>query len=887
VNVAARRLPGIRFEAEGPPPLAVLPRMDMAVFVGFAASGPIDVPVAVEDPGQFEALFGRDATLFWDDRAGGLTRAYLAPAVRAFFRNGGRRCFVVRVAGAGAHASSFAVPGLVARAADGTLAQPLLRARSEGSWSDDLRVASALTESPLATTAIDIASWRLDLTAVPAASVVPGDLLRVSLRTAGYVAFAAVAAVDGRTVHCDPTTALWLARRRPPEDASGTASFRNARGIEQTGELHVEADPSSPTGERVRVLLTTPAAALPAPGSLLHTRIENDELLVAVGSAKLDRASSTLGVEVVELTGEAFWPVAPPDRTFEADPVSTVEVCTFELWAEHGGMRSRLAGLGFAAGQQRYVGNLPTDAELYQGRAAAPLLDLAPELWVVASDPRFPLAGPADDAGTLYPLGMGALPQPSLGALRPEGTPLERDGLTSFDRQLFLDPRLADCGAEALLAQAEFIRLGDEPPLRGMHAALALEEATIIAVPDAVQRPWSYIPPPAAPEQSVRDPEARRPNFESCGRLQPPELSATTPDDVGTFSLQWTSSGSPSEFVVQEARDPQFGDATELYRGTQTSIDVFGRDHGVWYYRVHGMRSGEIGRWSPPLTVVITGIAGWRTADDDGYDNATLIAVQAATLQACAARGDLFALLSLPAHYREDLALAHARSLRAALADGAERALGYGAIHHPWPTTTQADDPTVFRSVPPEGTIAGVLARRTLERGAWIAPANDPLRDVIALTPPIDRSAFQGLQDAQLNILRREPHGFVVLTADTLSLEADLRSISVRRLLALLRRAAQLHGTRYVFEPNDDSLRRRVQRGFEDLLGLMFRLGAFAGATASEAFRVDVDGSSNSAQSIDAGRLIVELKIAPSLPLHFITVRLVEHAERGLRLEVA
>ena len=45
--VTARRLPGIAFEAEGPPPLTVLPRMDVAVLVGFAASGPLDIPVAV------------------------------------------------------------------------------------------------------------------------------------------------------------------------------------------------------------------------------------------------------------------------------------------------------------------------------------------------------------------------------------------------------------------------------------------------------------------------------------------------------------------------------------------------------------------------------------------------------------------------------------------------------------------------------------------------------------------------------------------------------------------------------------------------------------------------------------------------------------------------
>src|SRR4051794_5572739 len=859
--------------------------MDMAVFVGFAASGPIDVPVAIEDPAQFELLFGRDATLFWDERTGDQVRAYLAPAVRAFFRNGGRRCFVVRVAGPEAAASSFAVPGLVARGPAGSLSAPLLRARSEGSWSDDLRVSSALVESPLATTGIDVGSWKLELAPLPSAALGPGDLVRVSLRAAGYVVYAVVAEVDGLTAHCDPATALWLARRRPREHATGSASFVDVRNVRQTGGVRVEAEPSSPAGERVRLVLTTRAADVPAPGSLLVANVAGEQLLVAVGTAEVERAGSAHGVGTVELVGEAFWPVDAPARTFAPDPFATVEVCTFELWTEHGETRSRLPGLGFAPPHPRYAGALPTDAELFAGRAAAPLLEVPPPLWALAAEPRFPLAAPADDVGVLYPLGMGALPERSLGAIRADGTPLERDGLVTFDASLFLDSRLATSGADALLAQVEFIRLGDEPPLRGLHAALALDEATIVAAPDAVQRPWTFLPPRTASRPRRRHPHWRRPNFEPCGRLHPPSLSATLPDDAGSFVLRWSGHDAPAAFVLQEARDAQFADVTELYRGPQTHLSVFGRDRGALYYRVRIERPGEVGPWSTPVTVEIVTAPGWRTAADDGFDDTTLVAVQAAALRASAARGDLFALLSLPGHYRESLALAHTRALRGALAGGEERALGYGALHHPWPTTTDADDPTAFRSAPPDGTIAGVMARRTLERGAWIAPANEPLRDVIALDPPIDRAALQALQDAQLNILRREPHGFLVLSADTLSDDLDVRAINVRRLLALLRRAAVLHGTRYVFEPNDDALRRRIQRGFEDLLGLMFRLGAFAGATASQAFRVDVGDPPNTAQSIDVGRLIVELKVAPSLPLRFLTVRLIERAERGLQLE--
>src|SRR5207253_4744951 len=89
-----------------------LPRMDVAVFVGFAASGPLHTPVAVEDGAQFAAVFGQDAPLAWDAQRGEQVYAYLAPTVRSFFRQGGRRCWVVRVAGDEAKSNYFPIPGL-------------------------------------------------------------------------------------------------------------------------------------------------------------------------------------------------------------------------------------------------------------------------------------------------------------------------------------------------------------------------------------------------------------------------------------------------------------------------------------------------------------------------------------------------------------------------------------------------------------------------------------------------------------------------------------------------------------------------------------------------------------------------------------------------------
>jgi phage tail sheath protein FI len=48
---------------------------------------------------------------------------------------------------------------------------------------------------------------------------------------------------------------------------------------------------------------------------------------------------------------------------------------------------------------------------------------------------------------------------------------------------------------------------------------------------------------------------------------------------------------------------------------------------------------------------------------------------------------------------------------------------------------------------------------------------------------------------------------------------------------------------------------------------------------------VVTDSSINTPQSMDEGRIIVELKVAPALPLTFLTVRLVETGDQTLFVE--
>jgi phage tail sheath protein FI len=172
--------------------------------------------------------------------------------------------------------------------------------------------------------------------------------------------------------------------------------------------------------------------------------------------------------------------------------------------------------------------------------------------------------------------------------------------------------------------------------------------------------------------------------------------------------------------------------------------------------------------------------------------------------------------------------------------------------------------------------MTGILAKRTLQRGAWIAPANEPLKSVLALEAALPEVRRVALVEAGVNVISREPRGFLPLAAETLSLDPDYRQANVRRLMGLIRRVALRHGTGYVFEPNDATLRRTVERTFEGLMEDLFRRGAFAGRTPVTSYQVDCGPRVNPPANHELGRFVVEIRVAPSLPMRFLTVLLVQ-----------
>ena len=301
--------------------------------------------------------------------------------------------------------------------------------------------------------------------------------------------------------------------------------------------------------------------------------------------------------------------------------------------------------------------------------------------------------------------------------------------------------------------------------------------------------------PPASPMKPVHEPEWG--NFLDCSIkvIEPPVLTTSTnSSDEGTFTLSWGSSPPlDAVFVLEESGSPELADVETIYKGKANNLTLYGRKPGDYFYRVRAFVGAQSSDWSNGVGVRVGDSVRWvvQQVQQDvsppvNFSPDVLLAVQRSLLRMCAARGDLVCLLSLPEHYREDDAINHAGLLKAStnLVPSSSRVLPlsigealdftYGALFHPWLIEREENQTDRLTHMPPCGAVAGLFADRALNRGAWVAPANQPMRGVVALDPSLQPSRRLDLQEAHINVVRQEPRGFVVLDAETLSDDPDL-----------------------------------------------------------------------------------------------------------------
>ncbi len=268
--------------------------------------------------------------------------------------------------------------------------------------------------------------------------------------------------------------------------------------------------------------------------------------------------------------------------------------------------------------------------------------------------------------------------------------------------------------------------------------------------------------------------------------------------------------------------------------------------------------------------VMVPDLVNAATKADGTIDLGMWKSVQTALITHCEMQANRMAILDAPPGMNP-------QEIKEWRSDVAMYDSGFAALYYPWikvenPIGSNGDAEVL---VPPSGHMAGIWARTDETRGVWKAPANEIIRGALDVERPITMTEQGLLNPIGINCIRPfGTRGIRVWGGRTLSSNTDWRYINVRRLFNMIETTI-MEGTQYaVFEPNDNKLWQGVKRTVNAFLRGLWREGALFGATAEQAFFVKCDEETNPPDSIEEGKLVIEVGIAPVRPAEFVIFRI-------------
>jgi phage tail sheath protein FI len=211
----------------------------------------------------------------------------------------------------------------------------------------------------------------------------------------------------------------------------------------------------------------------------------------------------------------------------------------------------------------------------------------------------------------------------------------------------------------------------------------------------------------------------------------------------------------------------------------------------------------------------------------------------------------------------------------------------YSVLYYPWihvanPFYNAEKNPGAPKTVlvPPSGFAAGMWANIDGKRGVWKAPAGleSGLLGVAGLQYVVEDAEQDSLNPLGVNCLRKMPGaGPVIWGSRTLATKADpeWRYVPVRRTAIMIEQSIYGGIQWAVFEPNDHRLWSALRGNIGGFMNGLFRVGAFQGEKASDAYFVRCGlGDTMTQAEIDAGQVIVIVGFAPLKPAEFVIVRI-------------
>jgi hypothetical protein len=209
-----------------------------------------------------------------------------------------------------------------------------------------------------------------------------------------------------------------------------------------------------------------------------------------------------------------------------------------------------------------------------------------------------------------------------------------------------------------------------------------------------------------------------------------------------------------------------------------------------------------------------------------------------------------------------------------------------GARYAPWLKNQRGE------WVPPCGHVAGVYASRDRVLGVHQAPANEVLEDVLDVSVRFSEADQAALNPATagggVNCVRSLPgRGIRLWGACTISDQPQWRYVGVRRLFLTVGRWVEQTLAGVAFDPNTIQLWIQIERDLTVYLESLARQGALQGNTLEEAFYIKCDAETNPPEVREAGQVVTEIGLAPTVPNEFIVVRLVHGTSGVIATDVA
>lgn len=207
-------------------------------------------------------------------------------------------------------------------------------------------------------------------------------------------------------------------------------------------------------------------------------------------------------------------------------------------------------------------------------------------------------------------------------------------------------------------------------------------------------------------------------------------------------------------------------------------------------------------------------------------------------------------------------------------------------LGYPWLRQNYAGDlPSSLE--PPEGVMAGLLARNALTRGNFRSATAVSVHDLQDMRPSLTRAERYGKNPAapqqaspqaplidRVSLLGRTPEGCRLVSDVTTSNHSSYRQACISRTISMVIRAARAIGEEYVFEVSGERLWQQIEERLGDVLAVMQAAGALAGRLPEDAFQVRCNRSTMTQQDMDSGRVIVQVIIRPAASIETMRIQL-------------